>query len=178
MSATPPLTPVISCGAFFAPAAPAHPLDEMQPQPSSAARTAFSIPQHNAPLPVPPSSAPHDPPRSSIPTPDRPFPIPDPHLHLRSSPRSTDTDGASAAAAPAPDPLRPVGKRRRPAWCGGGSGRAALGLRLSESLVCIIPSFIPLPYSYHPCSPNKAFCNSLLNQRLSCQAAMSSCGHF
>lgn len=171
MSATLPSTPVIPCGVFFSPAAPAHPLDGIQPRPFSAARTALSIPQHNAPLPVPPSSAPHDPPRISIPTPDRPFPIPDPRPHLRTSFRITDSDGASAAAAPAPDPLRPVGKRRRPAWCGGGSGRAALGLRLSESLICIIPSFMSLFLSLTPITLAAQirlhrFCNSLLNQIL------------
>ena len=47
---------------------------------------------------------------------------------------------------------------------GGSAGRAALDLRLSESLVCIIPSFMslfphlchyssPRPYSYLSCRP-------------------------
>ena len=116
MSATPPLTPVISCGAFFAPAAPAHPLDEMQPQPSSAARTAFSIPQHNAPLPVPPSSAPHRPPSELHPNPgppSQPRTVPSP------SQTPTLTYGALLGApTPTEPPQRPPQRRIRSAPSG------------------------------------------------------------
>lgn len=193
-----PLTPVISCGVFLAPAAPAHPLDGMQPQPFAAARTAFSIPQHSAPLPVPPSSPAQlcttlpIVPLGAPSHPRPPLPLPDPGPHLRSSPRSTDSDGVSAAAAPAPDPPRPAGKCRRPAGCGGGqrwerweSGPRPPPIgkpRLYYSIIyIIIPSFVSLflPSSLllsllPPRIRLHRFWISLPNQR---QAAVSSCSH-
>lgn len=106
---------------------------------------------------------PHSSPWSSIPAP--PFPSQTPALTCGALP---------GAPIPTESPQRPPQRRTRPAPPGnaaaprgaegGSAGRAALGLRLSESLVCIIPSFIslfphlchyssPRPYSYLSCRP-------------------------
>lgn len=110
---------------------------------------------------------PHSSPWSSIPAPP-PIPSQTPALTCGAHP---------GAPIPTESPQRPPQRRTRPAPPGnaaaprgaeggsaGSGGRAALGLRLSESLVCIIPSFIslfphlchyssPRPYSYLSCRP-------------------------
>lgn len=159
MSATLPLTPVIPCGVFFSPAAPAHPLDGIQPRPFSRRTDGAQHPaaQRSAAGPAqlsssrPPSEL-HPNPGTSLP---HPSPPPSPadlfsDHRFRRSLRSGRPGARSAPPRRETPPPRVVRRGQRES-----SARPPpIGKpRLYYSLFYVI---IPLPYSYHPCSPNKA----------------------